>query len=64
MWMGKPAKNAPVGSNIPAWSFVLELEHDVGRVKGVLTKVIYETNMQADIERDLEREEDIDYIQS
>lgn len=30
----------------------------------MLTKVIYETNMKADIERDIEREEDIVYLQS
>jgi hypothetical protein len=45
MWMGKPAADAAVGANIPAWSFVLEFEHDIARVKGALTKVIYETNM-------------------
>lgn len=64
MWIGKPKSNAAIGESIPAWSFVLEFLHDVSRLKGVLTKVIYETNMKEDIERAVERPEDIDYLQS
>jgi len=33
-------------------------DHDVPRLKGVLTKVIFETNMQEDIERACERDDE------
>jgi len=45
MWIGKPKENAPLGAEIPAWSFIIEEDSQVPLLKGVLTKVIYETNM-------------------
>lgn len=56
MWMGQP-KDSSVGADIPAWSFLLDHDHEVPRLKGVLTKVIFETNYQEDIERNVEKDE-------
>ena len=57
MWIGKPNKNAPIGAEIPAWSFLIERDSDIPVLKGVLTKVIFETNMQEDIERACEADD-------
>lgn len=54
MWIGKPAENADPG-DIPAWTFILEHSDDASRLKGVLTKVIFETNACEDIERACEK---------
>ena len=51
MWIGNLPLNAPVGSEVPAWSFLVSENSDAPRLKGILTKVIFETNMQEDIER-------------
>lgn len=54
MWIGKPAAEADPG-DVPAWTFILEQAEDVPRLKGVLTKVIFETNACEDIERACEQ---------
>jgi hypothetical protein len=55
MWIGKPT-----GKNeVPAWSFLITREDDVIRMKGVLTKVIFETNHMEDIERACERDDEM-----
>ena len=51
MWIGNLPENAPVGAEVPAWSFLVSENSDAPRLKGILTKVIFETNMQEDIER-------------
>jgi hypothetical protein len=51
MWIGNP-----VGAEVPAWSFLIESRDDVVRMKGVLTKMIFETNHMEDIERACERD--------
>ena len=48
---------------IPAYSFFLEHDQEVPRLKGALTKVIFETNMNEEIERALEREDE-HYLES
>ena len=58
MWIGKPKENAPLGAEIPAWSFIIEEDSQVPLLKGVLTKVIYETNMQEDIEKNCDKDDD------
>lgn len=55
MWMGKPKED--LNAEVPAWSFLLDQEQEVPRLKGVLTKVIFETNMNEDIERNMERDD-------
>lgn len=60
MWIGKPK---PGAEEVPAWSFMIEDREMVPRLKGILTKVIYETNMQEDIERAQERD-DHDYLEN
>ena len=57
MWIGKLPGNAPIGSEVPAWSFLVQENTDVPKLKGILTKVIFETNMQEDIERACEKED-------
>ena len=57
MWMGKPKSASNHDAEVPAWSFLLDEEQEVPRLKGVLTKVIFETNMCEDIERSMEAEE-------
>ena len=57
MWMGKPKNASNHDAEVPAWSFLLDEEQEVPRLKGVLTKVIFETNMCEDIERSMETEE-------
>ena len=57
MWIGKLPENAPIGSEVPAWSFLVQESSDATKLKGVLTKVIFETNMQEDIERACEKED-------
>lgn len=54
MWIGKPALDADPGE-VPAWTFILERMEDVPGLKGVLTKVIFETNACQDIERACEK---------
>jgi hypothetical protein len=44
MWIGKPGPNAMPG-DVPAWTFILELSQDASRLKGILTKVMFETNV-------------------
>ena len=63
MWIGKLKEDAPIGAEIPAWSFMIKEESQVGPLKGVLTKVIFETNMQSDIERECDKADD-QYMQS
>ena len=63
MWIGKPKADAPIGAEIPAWSFMIQEESQVPLLKGVLTKVIFETNMQQDIERECDKADD-QYLQS
>jgi len=53
MWIGKPT-----GIEVPAWSFLIESRDDVIRMKGVLTKMIFETNHMEDIERACERDDE------
>jgi len=53
MWIGKP-----IGIEVPAWSFLIESRDDVIRMKGVLTKMIFETNHMEDIERACERDDE------
>ena len=49
MWIGNPRElqsNDPNEAlDIPAWSFILKNESMVPQLKGVLTKVIFETNL-------------------
>ena len=63
MWIGKPAEEGGYPGEIPAWSFLMENEGDVPRMKGVLTKVIFETNAAEDIERACEGD-DAGYLES
>ena len=58
MWIGKAKENASPDDEIPAWSFMVSNDADVPRLKGVLTKVIFETNMKEDIERACERDDE------
>jgi hypothetical protein len=60
MWIGKPKEGA---LEVPAWSFLISSEDDVIRMKGVLTKMIFETNHLEDIERAAERD-DCGYLES
>ena len=53
MWIGKPT-----GLEVPAWSFLIESRDDVVRMKGVLTKMIFETNHMEDIEKACERDDE------
>lgn len=48
----------PATSEIPAWSFFVDQEHNVPRLKGAIAKVIFETNMNEDIERALDKEDE------
>jgi hypothetical protein len=57
MWMSEFNE---ITQEIPAWSFILENEQEVPRLKGALTKVIYETN----INEDIEKAEDGSYLES
>lgn len=59
-WIGE---SKPGQESLPAWTFQIEHQADVPRVKGVLTKVIFETNHQEDIERAAEMEEQ-SYLES
>ena len=63
MWIGKPPKDADEDADVPAYSFMLTTDSDVPRLKGVLTKVIFETNMKEDIERACERDDE-GYLES
>jgi len=63
MWIGKPPANAGEDAEVPAWSFMIKNDDDVPRLKGVLTKVIFETNMKEDIERACERDDE-GYLES
>jgi len=42
MWIGNPKDDS---LEIPAWCFVLDNEADVSKLKGSLTKAIFETNV-------------------
>ena len=57
MWMGRPKNESNINAEIPAWSFLIDDEQEVPKLKGVLTKVIFETNMGEDIERSMERDD-------
>lgn len=60
MWIGKPKEGA---IEVPAWSFLISSPDDVIRMKGVLTKMIFETNHHEDIEKAAEREDE-GYLES
>jgi len=47
---------------VPAWLFNIISDADVPRLKGVLAKVMFETNVGEDIEKACERE-DADYLE-
>lgn len=63
MWIGKLPENATLESEVPAWSFKIEEESQVPTLKGVLTKVIFETNMKEEIERACDKDDD-KYLES
>lgn len=57
--MGNLPKGAdPMTAQLTAWSFLIKDEEMVPRMKGVLTKVIFETNMKEDIERATDRDDE------
>jgi hypothetical protein len=56
MWIGKPS---PGSMEVPAWSFLISSHDDVIRMKGVLTKMIFETNHMEDIEKACERDDEM-----
>lgn len=67
MWVGNPKEltsNDPEEAlEIPAWSFIIEQDEAVSQLKGILAKVMFETNMQKEFEKSYE-EEDKNYIHS
>lgn len=54
MWIGMTKEDS---TEVPAWSFMIKMKEEVPRLKGVLTKVLYESNMQESIEKAQERDD-------
>lgn len=54
MWIGVPKEYS---TDIPAWSFFIKLPQEVPKLKGVLTKVLYESNMQESLEKNQEKDD-------
>lgn len=60
MWIGMTKEDS---TEIPAWSFMIKMQEEVPRLKGILTKVLYESNMQESIEKAQERD-DHDWLEA
>ena len=54
MWIGIPKEDS---TEIPAWSFFIKINEEVPRLKGVLLKVLYESNLQESFEKNQEKED-------
>mmetsp|Transcript_12760 Transcript_12760/g.21544 ORF Transcript_12760/g.21544 Transcript_12760/m.21544 type:complete len:225 (+) Transcript_12760:792-1466(+) len=61
MWIGETKDEE--GSQIPAWAFAINSPEDCSALKGALTKVIYETNMQVEMAKEVEPDE-INYLEN
>jgi hypothetical protein len=60
MWIGKPKADS---IEVQAWSFMIKHDIEVSRMKGVLTKVLYETNHKEDIQKAQEKD-DHDWLEA
>lgn len=63
MWIGQPRAGAAEVAEVPAWAFKIVADQDVQRLKGVLAKVIYETNLQHEMDKACE-EENTGYLEA
>ena len=53
MWIGGQSSEG----EIQAWSFFVKMPQEVPKLKGVLTKVLYETNLQESLEKNQEQDD-------
>ena len=56
MWIGVAKEDS---IDIPAWSFYLKVDQEVPRLKGILMKILYESNMQESIEKAQEKDDHV-----